>query len=385
MSTIKPSRLIRACVMASLPIAWAAPQSVMAQSVTLYGAVDAALMTSNNGAPGVGRINSVTSGLLTPSRWGLRGTEDLGDGLKATFLLESGFETDTGAAKTSFGNPATATATAPNGTAVSGFNRRSTVGLEGSFGTLNLGRDYTPIYFTGIQTDPMGFTLLGNVQAITIPAGGVERWGRVSNALFYTSPIFNGFKARAAYSLGSESGGGTTGSLPKRSNTFIGVGGDYVNGGLLVSASYQELYYPRVAGATPAFTGDLDKRKDAMLGAKYSFDTFSVASGYWRVDSPQKASNIWLGGSSSYGPFKVMAIVQKLRQDNSTGAERTGTVFGIGGVYDLSKRTTLYATYGRVSNNATASFALFSADTAVTAGVPGADPRAMAIGIRHSF
>ena len=372
-------------MIASLPLCYAFPQDVSAQNITLFGQVDTALVISSTGAHGVGRINSVSSGVLGPSRWGFRGTEDLGNGLKANFLLEAGFDADTGAAKTYFGNPATATASAANGTGVTGFNRRSTVGLEGSFGTFSIGRDYTPVYFTGLQTDPLGFTLFGNVQAISSPAGGSERWGRVSNALFYTTPTFNGFKGRVAYSLGSESGGGPTGSLPKDSNVFIGVGGDYVNGGLVISASYQELSYPKVAGATPVFTGDLDKRKDAMLGAKYSFGTYSVAGGLWKVDRPQDASNVWFGGSSTYGPFKLMAIVQHLRQDNFTGSQRKSTTFGIGGLYELSKRTTLYGTYGQVSNNATGSLALFSADTAVAAGAPGARVSASAIGIRHTF
>jgi predicted porin len=81
----------------------------------------------------------------------------------------------------------------------------------------------------------------------------------------------------------------------------------------------------------------------------------------------------------------VLAQVQRLRQDNPTGVERKGTVFGIGYLYFLSKRTTLYANYGQVSNNSTASFGMLSSDTTVAAGAAGADPKALAFGVRHSF
>ena len=268
MPKILSTRTIRLCSASVLPLACVLSMPAAAQGVTLYGSVDAAVIVSNSGAPGASNAMGVTSGVLTPSRWGLRGSEALGGGTNAVFVLEAGLDTDTGAAKAYAGNPATATPTAPNGVSGTGFNRRSFVGLESRFGTLTIGRDYTPFYYTGLQTDPMGLTLFGNVQAITPLAGGSERWGRVSNAVFYTSPVIGGFKGRAAYSFGSESGGGAAGSLPKRANVFFGVGGDYVNGGLVVSGSYQKLNYPEVAGATPAFTGGVGKRTDASLGVQ---------------------------------------------------------------------------------------------------------------------
>ena len=386
MPKILSTRTIRLCSASVLPLACVLSMPAAAQGVTLYGSVDAAVIVSNSGAPGASNAMGVTSGVLTPSRWGLRGSEALGGGTNAVFVLEAGLDTDTGAAKAYAGNPATATPTAPNGVSGTGFNRRSFVGLESRFGTLTIGRDYTPFYYTGLQTDPMGLTLFGNVQAITPLVGGSERWGRISNALFYTSPVVGGFKGRAAYSFGSESGGGAAGSLPKQANVFLGVGGDYVNGGLVVSGSYQKLNYPEVAGATPAFTGGVGKRTDASLGAKYTFGQFSVAGGYWTLDRPQAASDVWLGGTWTMGAFKLMTVVQRLFQDDPAGGSKlAATSLGLGGVYDFSKRTALYASYGQVSNGPKSAFHLLSADTIVTAGARGADPKAFAVGIRHNF
>lgn len=386
MSSNKSRRMIRSFIMASLPIAAVMSDHAIAQSVTFFGSVDAALVNASNGATGSDSTGALSSGVLTPSRLGIIGDKDLGGNLKAKLLLEAGLDSDTGALKTYSGNPTTATAAASNGTStLTGFNRRAFVGLEGSLGTLTVGRDYTPFYYTALQTDPMGLTLFGNIQAMTIPAGGVERWGRVSNALFYTSPLVNGFKGRVTYSLGSESPGGVVGSQPKGSNIFAGISGDYSNGGLLISASYQELSSPVVVGVIPTYTGSLDKRLDAALGAKYSFDKYSVSGGFWKMDSSASATDIWLGGSAKYGALKILAIVQNLHQDNPAGADKSGAIFGIGGVYDLNSTTAIYATYGQVTNSATASFALFSADSAVTAGTPGASINAVGFGIRHNF
>lgn len=354
---------------------------VAAQGVTLYGTVDGGIALLNGGA-GTSTIKAVTSGVSSASRWGVRGSEDLGGGMKAIFQLEAGLDLDTGAAKSYSGNPGTATPTAPNGLAGTGFNRRSYVGLEGAYGRLALGRDYTPGYFAAMGSDIFRLSMFGNLQQIVQPAGGSERFARVSNALFYTSPRLGGFVGRAAYSLGSESAGGAN-ALPKGANTFIGIGSEYAVGGLTLNASYQELKFPVVASS--AFTGQNAKRKDVLVGGKYSFGDFAVTAGYWRIGFPQNASDAWLGASMKVGAGTVLAQVQRLRQDNLTGAERQGIVFGLAYSYLLSKRTSLYASYGRVSNNSTGVFAITSSDVSAAAAASGADPSALAFGIRHSF
>lgn len=358
-------------------------QSALAQSsVTLYGTLDGGFALLRSGAPGAGTLTAITSGINSGSRWGIRGSEDLGGGLKAIFQLEAGLELDTGAAKAFSGNPSTATPTAPNGVSATGFNRRAYVGLQSDYGTLTLGRDYTPFYFAALATDIFRLGMFGNLQTIVGPAGGSERFARVSNAVFYTSPEFNNIKARAAYSFGSE---GAAGGLPDDANKFFGLSAEYAKSGLVLTASLQQLKSPVVGGTPAAFTGAIVNRLDGLIGAKYSFGDFAVAGGYWKMGSPQNATDAWLGVSMDIGRGSVMAQVQRLRQDNPAGAERKGTAFGLGYVHNLSKRTALYASYGRVSNNATGEFAVASSDVSVAAGVRGANPSALGLGIRHNF
>lgn len=362
----------------------AIPQHAAAQNLVLYGAVDASVTSTNTDAPGASRISGVSSGVLTPSLWGFRGREDLGSGMAAIFQLESGFNSDTGSATTYSGNPSTATPTAPNGTPSTGFNRRSYVGLQGGFGTLALGRDYTPVYWALRDSDAFGLTLYGNLQSLVPVMGGSERWARASNGLFYTSPTFAGLTARAVYSLGSESPGGA-GAIPKDANQLFGAGLQYVYSNLSLNATYQTLKIANTGGSPAAFTGSLTTRKDMMVGGRYKFSDFSVSAGYFKARTPVSASDAWIGGSANFGVSTVTAQVQRLKQTNLAGAERRGTVFGLGYVYNLSKRTALYASYGSASNNSTGTFSVASADTLVAAGAPGADPSAYAFGIRHSF
>jgi predicted porin len=354
-----------------------------AQTVELFGTADAGVVNAHGTSP-AGSVNALASGILAPSRWGLRGSEDLGGGLRGIFTLEAGLDLDTGTAKAFAGNPATATPSAPNGTTSTGFNRRAFVGLVSDFGTLALGRDYTPVYYSAYIGDVLGLGSFGNIQQILQPAGGTERFARASNGIFYTSPAFGGFQARAAYSFGSESPGGA-GALPKHANEFIGIGVDYKSGALSVGTSFQQLRLPVVGGTPAAFTGELQRRNDALLGIKYAFGPVTLGGGYWTVNKPLRASDLWLGMSYQAGQGTVTAQVQRLRQDNPSGGQRSAAVLSLAYVYALSKRTTLYASYGRVNNNETGAFGLVSSDFSLAPSAAGANPSALGLGIRHNF
>ena len=372
----------------SLSILAAMSGASQAQSnVTLYGNVDAAVAVTNSGAPGAANAVSVTSGTAVASYWGIRGSEDMGGGLKAMFVLQSGLDVDTGAAKTYSGNPSTATPAAPGGAPVTGlFNMRSFVGLEGNFGSVSLGRDYTPLYWVLVDADPFRLGLYGNSQEIVLLSGtGSDRFGRASNAVFYVSPKFAGFQARVMYSLGSESAG-AAGTPPKDANRMWAVSGHYVAGPLVVSGAYQQIELPTVAGT--AFTGSTGTRKDAIIAARYIIGDYSVGAGYFNVKQPvpnSDARDVWLGGTATLGTGTFMAMVQRMRQDAAVGAEKKGTIFGLGYIHPLSKRTALFATYGEVINSSTATFALTGSDNTVAPGAAGAHVKALATGIRHSF
>jgi hypothetical protein len=148
-------------------------------SVTLYGVADANVERIK----GATSLTRISSGGVQGSRWGLRGTEDLGGGLKAVFQLESGFNIDTG--------------TSGQGGAL--FGRQAYVGLAGSFGAVRLGRQYSPM------DDVAGMvgTKTHDVLSV-VPIIGNGDYNRVNNAVTYLTPNFGGFTAQVQYSLGAE-------------------------------------------------------------------------------------------------------------------------------------------------------------------------------------
>jgi predicted porin len=129
-------------------------------SVTLFGIVDVGARAVKNGDGST--VKSLTSNGLATSRLGFRAVEDLGDGLKAGFWLESEVASDTGTAGSSAGTFANSTATSN----AKFFNRRATVGLTGPFGEVRLGRDYTPTYSNLAAFDSYGAVGVGSIKNV---------------------------------------------------------------------------------------------------------------------------------------------------------------------------------------------------------------------------
>ncbi|WP_426100828.1 porin [Massilia sp. TSP1-1-2] len=333
-------KLLAAVVFASLPLA-ASAQS----SVTVYGVMDAAIAHEDTGAPN-GSRNVVNSGNQSSSRLGFKGTEDLGNGLKAMFNIEAGVALDTGASDTAL------------------FGRRSVVGLSGGFGSLTLGREYSPIADVAKETDVFGQGFYGsNLNAFT--TGRLTR--RLSNSVNYRTPTMSGFKAGLAYSAGETSTG--------PSGTLKGVMADYTNAGLYIGAGYHTL--ERLA------SGD---DKEMIVGAGYKFGTVELKANYLEAD-PTGANNqfeqVNLGASYGMDAHKFFANYQTNKLEN--GAKANG--IAVAYTYSLSKRTNVYASYSTLRNNATGLFGMNSSSTNVTppTTAPGADPKALVLGMRHSF
>ena len=159
-------------------------------SVTLYGVADAGIEYLSNvpsASPGGSNQVRMTSGNMSTSRWGLRGVEDLGGGLKAIFELESGISFDTGAQN--------------NSTRL--FDRSAFVGLGSKYGQLTLGRQTTPMYDTTLQLDPMGFAPRYSLFKMDDVLAG-----RADNAIKYRG-IFSGLTVTGLYSFSRTGGGGT--------------------------------------------------------------------------------------------------------------------------------------------------------------------------------
>lgn len=333
-------KVIVAAVLASLPL-FAAAQS----SVTIYGIADAALAKEDTGAAG-GSRTGVNSGSQSTSRLGFRGTEDLGNGLKAIFNMEAGYLIDSGAGDSAL------------------FGRRSVVGLAGNFGEVTLGRDYTPIASVAGATDILGQGFYGS-NLSSFGSGKLTR--RISNSVNYKSPVMSGFKFSAAYSAGEKSTG--------PSNNLMGLAADYKMGNLYVGFGYHT--FERLA------TGD---DKEMIVGAGYKMGAFEIKGNYMEAD-PTGANNQYeqfnLGASYTVNANKF--FFNYTANELETGAKGTG--FSLAYSYNLSKRTNLYTSYAKMRNNTKAHFGLSSAGGSVapTSAQLGADPSAFTIGLRHSF
>jgi predicted porin len=316
-------------------------------NVTVYGVMDAAVAVEDTDAPGEKRRTVISSGNQTTSRLGFRGTEDLGNGLKAIFNIEAGVALDTGAADSAL------------------FGRRSVVGLQGNFGQLTVGREYSPIASISGATDAFGQGFYGsNLSAFT--ANRLTR--RLSNSVNYKSNPMSGFTVLAAYSAGERATTGPNGNL-------LGLALEYANGPFYIGAGYQQL--DRVA---------LEKDKEVAVGAGYKFGDFDLKANYLTADQAgpnNKFKQVNLGGVYTMGSNKFFVNLQRNEIDN--GAR--GNAWALAYSYALSKRTNLYTAYGSMRNNERGVFGLNSSSNNVTpvATALGADPTAFTVGVRHTF
>ncbi|HOA93384.1 MAG TPA: porin, partial [Quisquiliibacterium sp.] len=217
------------------------PLAATAQTnVTLYGIADAAVDAADRGSS-VGNSMQVFSGVQSTSRFGLRGSEDLGGGLKAVMNLEAGYSIDDGTSDASSSGL---------------FQRRAVVGLEGGFGTVLLGRDYTPGYTLAQISDVMSYGLFGNLLAvqspwgtsagssgaaqIAAPASNLGYASRVSNGVHYTSPsIAGGLRIRAVYASGERDV--STATVNKSAGNVMGLGASYASGPLSLQAYLHDI------------------------------------------------------------------------------------------------------------------------------------------------
>ena len=339
---------------ATLAVLAAISGGAYAQSqVTLFGVLDEAARYVKNGDL---KQKSLVSGGINTSRLGVRGTEDLGDGLKAGFWLETGLNPDSG--------------TQSDGTRF--WNRRSTVSLIGNFGEVRLGRDFTPTYTGYSDYDPFGDNGVAASSKFDSSLGTARDTGtRADNQIAYFTPSnLGGFYGRASVA----SGEGTAGKK------YVGGRAGYAAGPLDVSASYGQ------TTVTAISNGD-DKFKTADFGASYDFGVVK-AMGYYTQSkfAAQKIATYSLGAIVPVGLGQIKAAYTHA---NASGTNATGVSvdandanqFALGYIYNLSKRTAVYGTAAYVKNKGAATFAVASAPTMVAGGKStGAE-----VGLRHSF
>ena len=358
-------------------------------SVTLFGVVDLNARNVKNGS--AGSLKTLSTDGLASTRFGVRGVEDLGGGLRAGFWLEAGFGADT-AAGASAGTDASGNRIGTGGLV---FNRRATLSLLGGFGEVRLGRDYTPTFWNHTIFDPFGTNGVASQTNLITPASGASG-SNTTRVLGYTS---NGQNA-----------GTSTGTVVRADNS-IGYFLPTMGG----------LYGQVMIAAGEGFTGA------KYVGGRFGYSAgpinVAVAVGRTEVTSSADLSAVNFGGSWNLGFATLMAQFHTYEADRTGAAGFTldrsldnwmigavmpmgassfkfsyakssgefsdtvrdgdATQLGLGYQYDLSKRTALYANYSRVKNNNGARFyasgsGLLNAGTNFTS-------TGYEFGVRHSF
>ncbi len=324
---------------------------VLAQSdsrLTLFGVSDVGIRRTDNGGA---RQTTLSADGNTPSRFGLRGTEDLGGGLWSGFWLEAGFDPSTG-------QPAS-----PG----KFFNRRSTVSLgDNTWGELRLGRDYTPTFQGYVLYDP--FFTSGVGAAFNVLAGpalsngsGAMTTVRADNAVQWLSPPgWGGFNAQVMVAPSE--------GVP--ASDYHGARVGYATGPLDASASW---------GSTQVPGG---RYRIGTIGATYRIEALKLSA--FGISTAFAGRREWLRlVGASYvvgaGEIRLSLAVKDARGAGTDGND--ARQFALGYVHNLSRRTALYTTASWLRNRA-ASASVVAIGTSVVAGQPS---RGLEFGVRHAF
>lgn len=345
-------------------------------SVTLYGLIDTGIGYNKVKGAGydasrLGMINGIEAG----SRWGLRGMDDLGDGMRAEFVLESGFDSSTGDR-------------AQGGRL---FGRQATIGLANdAWGKLEFGRQVTVSSRYLADIDPFYTSYTQSNLGLGFSASNTNRW---DNMVMYRSPSVGGLEMNVGYSFNVDANDATqTGFATADNARGITAGVRYLSGPLNLTATFDQLNGSNAAGSEDATP------RQYAIGASYDFEVLKVAAAYGRTtdgwfvgqDLPAgtpfsselginryvdgfKANSYMLGATV---PLSAAASVffswQNVNPSNDllTGDDETMNSYSVGYTYDLSKRTNLYA-YGSYATD--------------YAFIDGLKSTAGGVGIMHRF
>lgn len=358
-------------------------------SVTLFGVVDLNARNVKNGS--AGSLKTLSTDGLASTRFGVRGVEDLGGGLRAGFWLEAGFGADT-AGGASAGTDASGNRIGTGGLV---FNRRATLSLLGGFGEVRLGRDYTPTFWNHTIFDPFGTNGVASQTNLITPAAGASG-SNTTRVLGYTSNGINsgtstGTVVRADNSIGYflPTMGGLYGQVMIAAGEgFTGakyVGGrfGYSAGPINVAVAVGRTEVTSSADLSAVNFGGSWNLGFATLMAQYhSYEADRTGAAGFTLDRSLKN---WLVGAvmpMGASSFKF-SYAKSSGEFSDTVRDGDATQLGLGYQYDLSKRTALYANYSRVKNNNGARF-YASGSGPLNAGT-NFTSTGYEFGVRHSF
>ena len=341
-------------------------------NVTVYGIMD---MSYTYSKMGDAKFSGMESGGWSGPRIGFKGEEALGNGLKTIFTMEFGADDNSGLNST----------------------RLAFVGLDGNWGQVTAGKQYAPsgLYLAGSNSNDvvsvyptnlmLGNKMNGKYVYSTMSTGGTSRW---DNSIAYTTPNLSGFNGRVIYSFGENIRDSYSDATTDASKW--GIGGSYANGGLYLTAIYQQVLDNN--GKTPAgLDVDVNGSKSWAVGGAYDFKVVKLYANYIQEkfdDGSVISQNgndgkhkLWAAGVSvpvsaagtlraEYMEFKA----DELKKNKAKG-------FGIGYDHNLSKRTLIYTAYSHIDNDKQMDWTYSK-----TSGYDvGSNSDNFQIGIRHAF
>jgi predicted porin len=387
---------------AALALVGATGSAQAQNSVTLYGVIDSGIGYVHN-ANGNQKLVGMINGNLSGDRWGLKGQEDLGGGLKAIFQLENGFDVGTG--KLNQGGRE--------------FGRQAFVGLTADqYGTVTLGRQYDPLVdmVQGLTAD----NYFGSAFATPGDVDNYDNDLRVSNAVKYVSPNYAGLQFEGLY--GFSNGAGTTG----QGQTWGGAVA-YNNGPLGLAAGYLYTNNPSANRTTVAAGSTWNSPSSDSLFLSPINNGYSSAHsiGIARAAAQYAIGPVTVGASYSnaqYKPDGFSAFTQKEKYNigsafvnyQATPAILVGAGYtyekasgdtsakyhqaSLGADYSVSKRTDFYAvaayqhasgTQATYATNAAGQTVRVTQDAQASIGSYGfagtSNQELVIVGIRHKF
>ncbi len=385
--------------LAAVAVLGAFAGSALAADVQLYGIVDTGLAYTNADSD-LANTDSVNrfemkSGMQSGSRFGFKGVEDLGNGLKVGFILENQFSSDDG----SLGNDE------------SFFHREATLFLEGGFGKIAFGR------MGSINGGVSSWGKYGVISAFGTSWGDYSAqagtWamgaGQWDNAVAYETPSFAGFKVFAQYAMGNQLEG-TDGDYygvenESSDDRYYSIGASYANGPLNLYFAVDSINYASWNGQDNTSRGDVDDSLTVTLGGNYDFEVLTLYAGAQYFDeiatskmkgavnfsattrgslaTKMKGWSVGLstsvpvaGGNVLVGAAYLDAEAADSVTDAAKNDELTRWIVSAGYDYPLSKRTNVYGvmTYNQDS---------LDSDNAVN----NRDPYVFGVmvGLRHKF
>ena len=326
-------------------------------NVTIFGIAD--LVFGYGKAGDQTFTGALGDGGLAGNRIGFKGSEDLGNGLKAVFLLEQGFGLGTG----NFHRPGRT------------FSRQSWAGLQGGFGTVSLGYQYAPGYAIPGAFQVMGGSaafaprsMLSFAGGYTIAPGSGARW---DNAVRYAPPAMGGLEAQFIYAFHASQS--DDGNDPRRGDDDRwGVGLTYSAGPVKAGLAYHNVGPGSAA----------DDTKELFVGGSYDLGVVKIVASWSKKDADgSTAADNTLVSAGLVAPVGASGSVHLgFARLNPEGDDNNGKAATFGYIHNLSKRTNVYAAFNRVEYDA-------NAPVAVAATVAAADEGANSIlaGMFHRF